>query len=337
MSSLRIGTIGYRTKTGLGYQALSYVKNLSVSKVMVVDLSGHNGMPLTDWYPGAMTVHGYPSRHDIAEFLIGLDVVLLAETPLNYYLYEHARKAGIKTAAVINWEFFDHIVHPEFPLPDMIIMPTSWHFKDAEAFCISRGIRCLLLRHPVDRRDFPFRLRTTAKMLHVAGKPAVHDRNGTWDFLKAAPNGTVVTQSQELAGRVRTMYPRCRVYSAADHPLHIYQLGDVLVMPRRYGGNCLPVYEALSCGLPVVMPDISPNADILPKQWLVPARKTGSFTPRTAIDIYSVDIDALTDKLRWLESCDMTEQSRLADGIANSISWETLKPEYEKALAELCS
>jgi hypothetical protein len=41
-----------------------------------------------------------------------------------------------------------------------------------------------------------------------------------------------------------------------------------MVLPRRYGGLCLPMNEALLSGLPVLMTNMEPNNNILPKEWL---------------------------------------------------------------------
>ena len=36
----------------------------------------------------------------------------------------------------------------------------------------------------------------------------------------------------------------------------------MLVLPRKYGGLCLPALEAAASGLAVLMPDISPNHEL---------------------------------------------------------------------------
>lgn len=332
---VRIGTIGYRTRTGLGYQVLSYTKHLPIEKVMVVDLSLHNGLPLTDWYPGAQTVKGYPRKEDIDRFLDGLDVVLLAETPLNYELYSMARDRGIKTACVHNYEFFDYFVHPEYAKPDMLISPSMWHYEDVDNYAKANGIKHQYIHHPVDREQFQFRLRHTKKTLHIAGKPAAYDRNGTELYLQAEPEGRVVTQSDNQAWHIRRRYRHTRVFTNVEDNNYMYSLGDIMVLPRRYGGNCLPLNEALSTGMPVIMPDISPNNHLLPKEWLVPATVTDSFTPRTKIDIYSVDANALREKIEWFKTCDIQAESRKANEIAERISWAALKPKFMEALESL--
>lgn len=332
---MKIGTIGYRTKTGLGYQVKSYVKHLPITKVMAVNLSGFNNIPLTDWYPEAQNVNGYPRDHDISEFLNDVDVVLLAETPLSYKLYSMARDRGIKTAVVPNMEFFDHFIHPEFPLPDMFIVPSVWKYDECKAFADQHGVKCIQLHHPVDREEFPFIERTSKSLLHIAGNPAVYDRNGTFHALAATHDLTIVTQNLRLAGLIKQRYSGTRVLTSVEDSSAMYSYGDILIFPRRYGGNCLPLNEALSSGMPAIMPDISPNNHLLPKEWLVPAYKDGFFAPRTKVDLYSVDIEALKQKIEWFNQCDIAEESRKADKIADSISWDTLGPKYMEALESL--
>lgn len=332
---MRIGTLGYRTKTGLGYQVLSYVKHLPISKVLVIDLSGFNGMPLTDWYPNSKTVQGYPSREDLVDFLQDLDVVFLAETPLNYELYSLARKMGVKTATVHNYEFFDHFVNPHYPHPDMLISPSMWNYDVIDSFAKEHGVKHIYLHHPVDREEFKFKLRNTAFTMHIAGKPAAYDRNGTEDYLYAVPNGLVITQNDHFAQLLRSKFRHSRILTNIEEAHQMYEYGDILVLPRRYGGNCLPLNEALSCGLPVIMPDISPNNHLLPEHWLVPAKVINTFTPRTKIDIYAVDQTALAEKIEWFRTCDIAKESQLANEIAESISWETLRPKYMEALSSL--
>ncbi len=334
---MRIGTLGFRTKTGLGYQALSYTKHLPVTKVMVVDLSGHNGVPLTNWYTEAQTVRGYPREADLSEFLKDIDVVLLAETPLNYDLYSMARARGIKTAVLPNWEFWDYYLHPEYPNPDLIIMPSTWRWNDASQWAEARGVKCIQIHHPVDREVFKFHLRRTKKFMHIAGKPAVYDRNGTQDYLAAVNDGVIITQNEHFGNLIRSRYPRSRVITDRDNPEEMYNYGDILVLPRRYGGNCLPLNEALSSGMPVIMPDIEPNNHLLPPEWLVRAELAGSFEPRTTVDLYSVVQESLREKLEWFRDCDIVAESQKADAIAEKISWDTLKPKYMEALEDLCT
>jgi glycosyltransferase involved in cell wall biosynthesis len=81
-------------------------------------------------------------------------------------------------------------------------------------------------------------------------------------------------------------------FSDASDQAELYTRVDALILPRRYGGLCLPMNEALLSGLPVIMPDCSPNNDVLPERWLVPGTVKGQFMTRTMIDLFQVLNDA---------------------------------------------
>lgn len=334
---MNLGIIARSDNTGLGYQTKSYYDHLSPAKTLVVDISSINGNEQhPEWYPDGVFTRGFPLTKDLSKFLDGLDVVLTAESPYNYELYSLARQKGVKTAVAYNYEFFDWFKYPEYPLPDLLIAPSMWNYGVIDEFAQAKGIKHIYLHHPVDRQQFPFSPRTTSKPIHIAGKPAAHDRNGTWDFLQAFPDGTVITQSLELAQHIRMRYRHSKVYTGIGNPADMYKLGDILILPRRYGGNCLPLNEALSCGMPVIMPDISPNNHLLPSEWLVQASVKEYFEPRTKIEVHAINVGALQEKMEWFRHTDMLEQSIKANVIADSISWDTLKPKYLEALEGLC-
>lgn len=331
-----LGLIARRDNTGLGFQTKAYYDHLKPDKTMVIDLSPLNGNPQNlDWYKGEPVVLGMPRKKDFQRFLQGLDVVLTAETPYGYEMYDIAHSLGVKVANVINWEFFDHHVHPEYPIPDLIIMPSVWYLKEAQMFAKANGIKCVYLHHPVDRDEVPYRQRTTHKFFNIAGTPASHDRNGTFEFLKAYPSGVVTTQSHDLAHRIRREFRHSNVFTDIQTQQQLYSVGDILVLPRKYGGNCLPLNEALASGVPVIMTDISPNNYLLPKEWLVPATTLEYFTPRTRIDIYQPDLSALASKIDWFKEQNISELSKQASDIADTISWTTLLPKWRAELEHL--
>lgn len=333
---MRLGLLAYASKTGLGFQTKSYYKHFKPEKVMLVDLSSLNNMTIDKtWYEDAHYVRGYPLNEQIDSFLDGLDVMLFAETPLNYHFYKRARELGIKTINVVNPEFYEHTKYPQFELPDVIILPSVWKEKEIRHHAESKGTKVVQLHHPVDRDEIHFKLRTTVKPLHIAGKPAANDRNGTWDFLQACPNGVVTVQDQRLAQHIKRRYRNSRVLENINDQNWMYQTGDIFVMPRKYGGNCLPLNEALASGMPVIMTDIEPNNHILPKEWLVPAVKVGEFYPRTKVDIYQANPDILRERIAYFTQSNIQEESRRASDIADTISWTTLKSKWEEAIYEI--
>lgn len=332
---MRLGLLARADKTGLGYQTKAYYDHLKPDETLVIDIQSLNGKEQNYWwYDSPFIVKGFPNKKQIHHFLSKIDVLLTAETPYNYEFYSIARAMGVKTVCVPNWEFFDYFVH-DYPLPDMFISPSKWHYDELKQFSDERGVKCVQIHHPVDMDVFKPVVRSSAKVFHIAGYPAAEDRNGTWDFMQAFPDGRVITQSKELATQIRKRYRQSQVYDSISENDIIYSMGDILVLPRKYGGNCLPMNEALASGCPVIMPDISPNNEFLPKHWLVKAKKVSSFQPRTIIDIYEVDQLHLKQVVGTVKEF-ITEQSKIAIDLAHSISWTKLKDEFQKELRGLC-
>ena len=338
MRKISLGLLAYCSQNGLGYQTQAFYRHLKPDKTMVVNISMHNGLEQYRgmYQDGAYFIDDFPNKKQMQTFLSGLDVVLFAETPLTYEFYSLARQMGVKTANQINPEFFDHYDH-EYPLPDMFILPSTWMQKEISMFAKAKRVQVKHLHLPVDREQFKYRPRTTKKLFHIAGKPAHHDRNGTWDFMQAVPNGVVVTQDEAFARQIRNRYRHCNVFTGIASPEQLYQFGDIMILPRRYGGNCLPLNEALSSGCPVIMPNISPNSDLLPDEWLVPATQTGKFYAHTNVDIYSVDPAGLRAKIEEIKTWDIREESEKANQIAERISWEAMRQDYMDTLQGLVS
>lgn len=360
---MRLGLIARADNSGLGVQTHEFFLNMSPDKTMVVDISKLNGNRIyPSRYPGATVTHGFPTHEEIDRFLEGLDVVFVAESPYDYYLYSRARELGVKTAVQYNYEFFDWFARPELPKPDLLIAPSIWHYEQVGQWCVENGVQHVYLHCPVNRLTVPYREISKAKVfLHSAGRSAAYDRNGTEIVIRASrfvksdvkilvhfqgeqglPHQ--VTRSFEDYLRMQAIEgdPNKLSIVRLDHESYadIYKMGDVLLLPRRYGGNCLPLNEALSSGMPVIMPNISPNRYLLPHAWLLPAEKIGEFTPRTTIDIYDVDPRVLAETID--QFADMSEermkrQSHLADTIAEKISWSTMQRNYHQVLEGLCT
>lgn len=360
---MRIGLIARADNSGLGMQTWEFYNHMRPSKTLVVDMNGHNGNKVyPERYPqNAQWSNGIPNIGTVNEFLEDLDVVFVAEAPYNYYLYEAARQRGVKTAVQYNYEFFDWFMYPHFPMPDMLIAPSQWHYDEVDAWAKARGIRHTYLHCPVNRIKLPFVKRDSYKtFLHVAGRAAAHDRNGTMTVIEAAKyletDAQILIHFQGQQGIGHQVTHTLDDYEAVirqhntkgniivrhleiDNYQDIYQDADALVLPRRYGGNCLPMNEALSVGMPVIMPNISPNNSFLDSTWLVPAEKVGQFEPRTVIDIYGVkpeDLAKKIDEFRAMAPEQALAHNDIANTIAETIDWDELKRQYLDALEALC-
>lgn len=363
---MKLGLIARADNSGLGMQTWEFYRHMEPAKTMVVDISKMNGnKQFPERYPERATfVRGIPTPNDIDEFLEGLDCVFVAEAPYNFYLYSRARELGVKTAVQYNYEFFDWFSYPWYPMPDMLVAPSQWHYQEIQDFCDQNGLKHVYLHCPVDRERLPLQKRDfidgRRTFLHLAGKSAAYDRNGTETVIQAAKllktgakilikfqgeQGLAHQATKSIDDYYREAYgidpDRLEItVSEAQDYWQNYDQGMIMLLPRRYGGNCLPLNEALSTGMPVIMPDIDPNNKFLPSTWLLPAEKVGEFTPRTKIDIYGVNPAVLAE---FIDSCTNMKDANLsaysyeANKIADTISWETMKPKYIEALEGLCS
>ncbi len=361
---MKIGLVARADNSGLGIQTLEFYRHMHPEKTMVVDISALNNNPVfNDRYPErAMYINNIPSPNELKTFLEGLDVVFIAEAAYNPHLYELAREMGVKTAVQYNYEFMDWLVNPSYPKPDMLIAPSRWHYDDVEAWCLANNVRHVYLHCPVARDQLPFReIKQARTFLHMAGRAAAHDRNGTAIVIKASryltSQAKIVVHFQGEQGLAHQMTNTIDDYKqflqqegnpdnltivtqeVAEYQ-DLYAMGDVLLLPRRYGGNCLPLNEALSVGMPVIMTDISPNNSFLPKHWLLPAVMVNQFTPRTVVDIYSADPQDLARKIDEFYNFSeeqMLAQNQQAQNLAESISWDTMRPKYLEAFEALCT
>jgi hypothetical protein len=102
------------------------------------------------------------------------------------------------------------------------------------------------------------------RFLHVVGKPAHGDRNGVMlrIYRYAVQPGAVRAADQEPGAAQAVIVGDSRIRwdsSAPDDRAELYEGLDAPILPRRYGGVCLPMNEALTSRLPVIMPNTSPN------------------------------------------------------------------------------
>lgn len=338
---MKIGLLAYSTNTGLGYQTLAFYRHMKPHKTLLVDLHKFNGMKTHHerYQDGeVMLTRNMPDCGHMDWLTNDVDIVFICETPLNYCLMEKAKAKGVPVVLQYNYEFLDYLNRKDIEAPAVLAAPSIWHKKDVE----SLGIAPVLdLPVPTDASDINFReIDECRTIFHIAGKQAIHDRNGTQTFIEAAlkcgNKFKYIIYAQQLDGTTETLVKKAQqridlelVQDVANYA-DMYKVGDVLVLPRKYGGLCLPMQEALTAGIPVIMPDIEPNAYRLPKQWLVPAKRERSFMTRTQIDIYETDPNFLAFKMCEFANKEfMSWSNKEALEIGKGLSWKKLKPYYQ--------
>lgn len=339
---MNLGIVVRGDKSGLGFQTRNLTYMLRPHKIMYVDskpFNGHDQHP--EWYDGFSGVKtiGFPSERECRHFLRGLDAVLMCENPYNYALLRLAQAQGTRTYVQYNYEFLEWHRIPNLPIPTKFLSPSYWFLEEM----VEKYPNTVYLPPPIFMNDFKAPREVNMgrsgkrRFLHIIGKLAHGDRNGTVSVIEALQHTDadfeLVIKCQHPVEQIHDD----RVTYHIDNPedqAELYMDFDAMILPRRYAGLCLPMNEALASGLPVIMTDISPNDRALPNDWLVPAKKIDSFQARTQIDIYNADPKALAamfDKLCDMKYDDLLEWKATAlDIAADNYSSDVLRPRYEE-------
>lgn len=310
---VKLGLIALANDSGLGVQTRRLAHMLNPYRIMVIDSSGFskNKKQHMDWYSSfrGYKVLGFPNNKEIRHFLNdGLTHVLVCENPFNFFLLSEAKRRGVKVFIQSNYEFCDHL-NRELTPPHKFLMPSYWKVKEMKEKFGEDTVQ--YMPPPIFANEFKEardeNLKRTEevhkKYLHIVGTLAAKDRNGTLDLLKAVKlaksDFTLTIRSQHELPEEYMINDRRVRYSIRNEKTisDMYKGFDALILPRRYGGLSLTTNEALMSALPVIMPDISPNNELLPNEWLVRVRKRETFITRAPIDVYEVDIQDLADRI----------------------------------------
>lgn len=332
---MKVGIFARCDDTGLGIQSREFFNHVKC-KALVIDSTNFKNLPQHfEWYP-RQTVFK-PERtlmipeNVIMDFVMGLDVLVTFETPYDYKVFDICRKYEVKTILQPNYEFLEY--PSDKPLPDLFAAPSTWHFDNIPNPKV-------LLPVPVNTSLFTFEPKFKT-FVHVVGKPAVFDRNGTDLFLASLkyvkkPISVIVHSTHRLT--IPQIPPYVNFYVDSRPKPNYWEnfTGGVLVMPRKYGGLSLTVNEALGAEMPVIMSNISPNKDWLPPEWLVNVRQKGSFMCKQKIDIWETDPQLLAYKIE--EFCDerfyLTAVEKAME-LKQQLSWDNLLPLYKKTFKNL--
>lgn len=327
---IRLGGFGFRADMGgLGTQTQEFYNHIPCDKVLVVTAEY-----ACDYskFPNATITGLHISSNEIEPFLKDLDVAICFETPYNWEFFNIAKEMGVKTILQPNYEW---LPNPMPSIPDLLIPPSMWHFDEFPEPKV-------YLPAPVNRKLIPFKLRKKADIfLHIAGhKDTSYGRNGTREFLDAIP---LVKANVKFIIHTQTNFDNIPNDSRLDYRLgdipnynKLYEEGDVLVYPRKYGGQSLSLNEALSSGMAIIMTAVKPQIEFLPKELLIEPYEVNKIRTRREIEIASINPRDIANKIDEIAHKNITKYSKISNQIAKTISWETLLPEYEKILRELC-
>lgn len=334
---MRVGLIARSEDRGLGNLTWAFHEHVQPDRTLVVDMGpfARGFAPHHDRYPDALIVpwnQGELPEPIVRDWLDGLDVLYSAETFYDPRLVSWARDAHVRTVLHVMPEFY----RADLPQPDVIWTPTRWRLDTLPS-------RTRVVPVPMTRpSDVQQSSSSMLRVLHIAGNRAAGDRNGTILVVNAL---RYVTQPMHV--RVETQGVRLPSQSTAPHvqlDRHVggrgdrwamYDDVDVLLMPRRYGGLCLPVLEAMTSGVAVMMPNVVPN-DEWPIIALDATQRGSMEAPAGTIPMTYVEprvIAAALDQL-VLDSSVLAHAQLAALRWAQENSWERLLPLYRDELLQ---
>jgi glycosyltransferase involved in cell wall biosynthesis len=344
---MRLGMIVRADNTGLGNQTYELTQMLNPHKIMIIDFTSYNGNKQhIEWYAERdyVIIKGIPTDEEINDFLDDIDVLLSCETFYNDDTPTLARKKGVKTCLQYNYELFGNLRRDKKPVPDVLISPSPWMIDKVHKRFANQA-RVLHIPPPTRPELFEKALEVNTskdhkRILHIAGKAAANDRNGTSSVIEmmkySKADFELVIKSQTPID-TKNLNPRITVeIDNVKDRQDMYTGFDAMILPRRYAGLCLPMNEALLSGLPVFMTDISPNNIILPKEWLTVSEELGLMRLAAPVIYYNVDAKKFAENIdAYVNLNDKTSVKQQAFSIGyKSFTPAILKSKYLKILGQ---
>lgn len=344
---MKLGLVARADDRGLGLLTWAFARHMKPDRTLVIDM-GQLARGFTqhvDRYPDALVVPfdgHYLPEHMVRKWLRGLDCVYFAETAYDWRFVTWANDAGVATVCMAMAEFWRHPREPDLPMPTQVWAPTNWRLD-----LLPPGTPVV----PVPVEDdvwtlIPAGTGERLQVVHVAGHRAAGDRNGTLQVLGAVRNmrGPIDVTIHCQDERLPVVRP-----PSADVTLRLVPGGQqsrpdlfagahVLLMPRRYGGLCMPAQEALGAGLALAMSQCPPNVGSWPLVALRGQYESRQPTPSGDVRSFTCDpryIASMMDGLARNPERVVTLQTA---GVAwaKAHSWSELGPVYRQRLAEAC-
>lgn len=332
-SNTRVGFFARADNGGLGCESWEFVRQMQPDKVLVIR-GEHGHYPERFAGFNCLYTDGIPTHGELDMFLRDIDVLFSIETFYNWGAIPMAAGRGIKTVLRVNYEMNLNQTDPNLPVADLFLVPSPWCYDKI-------NFDKKLLAYPVNRQVLPFKQRNTVDTFyHIAGHTTHEDRNGTQALLEVLPyikqRKPIKIFTQSKIDFDFSPYPFVEL-AHLDHENYwdIHQ-GDCLILPRRYGGQTLQLNEALSTGAVAIMPNIEPQNTFMPKELLFDhAGCRPTVVQGGTIDCYNINPQVLAAKIDEMSEMDISGLSKWADSYAESISWDTLRPEYIKIFEEV--
>ena len=308
--------VAHNDDTGFGRQAADIKAVLGVQKHIVIPSERLADKPLVP--PHDVLLKPSDPTECVERALEDLDGIIFFErTNWHPELLPVARKLGVATVCVPNWEWFNG-VGKSWALCDLLACPTKFTVSVVEQYGWDQA---KFLPWAIDTSGLPVRkIKGPARtFFHNAGLVDRDDRKGTRDTILAFKR--VKRSDIRLIVRMQKEVPlpplderiEIRVGNLA-HPADLYREGDVAIQPSKMEGIGFMVLEPVCCGIPVLTIDYPPMNEFVQqpemracKRWFKRRAFATSWIPHAHLRLPS--INDLSRKIEWCASNDMTRVS----------------------------
>jgi len=321
-SDINVGLVGWGSCTGNGGWNFDLARLCDWIKVWVVPEH-----PVKGWFPPYVEDDAVLDKVQLFarigsgweinwKWLDGLDVVVVVEREYLPGLVEECHRYGVKVVYVPMWEWHKHGGWSDdvdavwcvnrWTLEHVMIRPGKW--KDV-----------WVLPWGVAVESFPFEERKECKkFLFVNGTGGVLGRKGL-EFIKKLDLPLVVKDQAEEEVRERRF---------------LYE-GDVLLAPSKWEGWGHQLYEAQSCGMPVLVTDAPPMNDASDVHIPVETKKWVNLAGKRIVSCL-VDVSRMQKMCTALIGQDISEWSRgRREWIVKNHNLEKILPQLEEKIAGL--
>lgn len=330
---MKVGSLVFATKQGLGYLAKSFYDNGIITHVLKVK---HRSREEQNWYPDSG-----PSTLDpqiMRLFCASMDVMFFFETPFDYSLIRFCKQHKIKTVLMPMYECYRLGVGLDEV--DLTLNPSM---LDQTYFPYGQHV-------PVPYEGKWRQRGKITTFVFNAGNGGLAGRNGTSDvleslkFIKSPARILIRSQQGPLNHNTHELgNSRMTVQWAGDIPREeLYEEGEVFVFPERFNGLSLPIQEAYASGMVCCVTDKYPYNRCLHKEaqdyMLQPNEcykyRVGKCFPQ--VNVFEVPPRMIAEKIDELYGKDASDYSlKTKKLVEENYSWEVMKPRYQQILQEL--
>jgi hypothetical protein len=332
---MKLGIVVRDDNGGLGNLTYDVFRHLKPAVTVVVQSRPCRGTPRPIVFEEAWTSTisiGNPISDDVWEFLAPrADVWWTAETWYNNKAEQIIAQAGKKSVL--------------YAMPELFSGSTAtkvWNPTDYLHGRLPKGSE--VVPWPTDPAP-KAKIRTSVKrILHISGG-AQYDRNGTALFIEAlrnvsSPVEVMFHQPDETNQTVNLLQEKFpsnikmrQNTEYMDSMKVLFDWADMVVLPRRYAGLCLPAFEAFGHGCLVMMPEVDPQAG-----WPIIGVPAIKERPRLMkggkVPMWTVDPKILARRIESVIDAPIQPIVRASEegrAWAETRSWERLLPVWKTA------